>query len=358
MRPLILTALVGLSACDYSGDFLFRGAVDGVPGVLIINNADGERLHDPAVVTNYEAIRENTIYFEVAPTGTAELGGATLDFIGTGGPVCVWVDPETAYWSQAIELQPTPFTRQFSWPDNFFDDGDIELTGGRSVFYTGSPGSRMGDFVLDYEDDLGNEVPISFVECEPSIGRLNYADNAHAGRGAPESCNINSTAVGVSYTIALQSWSTPLDDDRLSVGVLLARGSCDDLLAYASSEYSFNTQSVEAQQAECVITGESLRPVDPGPHYGHDAVDDLTWPQSELFEESFCRVIGRPRLDDFCINESLGLRGLSDEEIGALDSDDLADLADEWVCEWDEVLDEDNRCFCGDPDDTPQQGAG
>jgi len=358
MRPLILSVLVGLSACDYSGDFLFAGAIEGVPGVAVIPNADGERLHTPAVITNYAAIQENTIYLELAPTGTSELGGATFEFLGTGGRVCVWVDPETAHWAQAIELNTTPFAKQFIYPDNFYDDGDIDITGGRSVFYTGSPGQRMGDFVLDYEDDLGNEVPISFVECSPNIGRLGYLENAHAGKGAAESCEMATTELGVSYTIALQTWSTPLDDDRVGVGLLLAQGGCDDLISYADAELGFNTLSVEGQQSECVIMGESVKPLDPGPHYGHDAVADLTWDGAEDFEQSFCRVQGVPRLDDYCLRELGGLRGYDDEEIDALDAEELRDLAEDWTCEWDEVLDEGNRCFCGDPDNTPQQGAG
>lgn len=358
MRPLLLTALVGLSACDYSGDFLFAGAVEGVPGVLVIPNADGERLHTPALVNNYEAIQENTIYFELGPTGTAELGGATFEFVGTGGSVCVWVDPETAFWSQAIELNLTPYARQFAYPDNFYDDGDIDLTGGRSVFYTGSPGSRMGDFVLNYEDELGNDVPISFIECEPKIGNSDFSDNAHAGRGAPENCTISSTELGVTYTIALQTWSTPLDDDRVGVGLLLASGRCDDLLGLAQGEHDPTPLSVDAQNAECVITGESLRPEDPGPHYGYAAIDGLTWDGSEDFEKAFCGSRTQPRLDAFCEAEAAGLRGLSDEEVDALSSDELRDLSDEHLCEWSEPTDDSNRCYCGNIDDTPQQGAG
>ena len=71
----------------------------------------------------------------------------TFDFVGTGGEVCIWVDPEVAYWSQALSPQPSQIDRKWAFPDNTFDDGDIDLFAGQSVYYTGSPGETIGDFV-------------------------------------------------------------------------------------------------------------------------------------------------------------------------------------------------------------------
>ena len=38
-------------------------------------------------------MEEATIYGEIGPNGSTELGGVTADFEGTGGSVCVFVDP-------------------------------------------------------------------------------------------------------------------------------------------------------------------------------------------------------------------------------------------------------------------------
>jgi hypothetical protein len=359
MRSLLLVPVLGLVAgCDYSAEFLFAGAVEGVPGVQVILTEDGDRLHEPAIITNYEAIEANAIYFEVAPTGTAELGGATLEFVGTGGPVCVWVDPESASWNQAFEENSTPFSRQFALPDNHFDDGDVDLTGGRSVFYTGTPGEKMGDFVINYEDELGNEVAVNFVECAASIGRQDVDPNMTSGKGLPEYCYMPTTAMGVSYTIALTTFSTPFDDDRLSVGLLLANGDCASLQAYNAAEHQFNSLGAQPQQDECLLRGESLRPVDPGPYYGKESIADLTYEDFELFELSYCRVQGELRLDDFCALEDAGLRGYTEEEIDELSNEELLEISAEWQCQRDEVIDDDRRCYCGDPRNTPQGGAG
>ena len=372
MRLTLLPLVLLASGCDYSGDFLFPGVVDNVPGVLIIPTEDGGSVHEPAIITNYELVQESTIYFELGPTGTAALGGATLDFAGTGDRVCVWVDPEMATWNQAIREGLDPFLRPFSYPDNIFDDGDIDVIGGRSVFYTGSPGVAMGDFVLQYEDDLGNEVPISFVECTPAQSQFD-SPNSHAGKGTAEYCEFATTELGVTYTVALQTWSTPLDDDRVGVGVLLAQGSCRDIIGYADAELTFNQGTVDQQQLECIIRGESIKPDagHAGPWYGYDAIS--SWENSVEFENSYCFIQDSVKLDEFCDAEIAGLIGLSDEELEELAeleaaaeddendtryAEELDRLAAEHECEWRGAPEEDNRCFCGDPDDTPQQGAG
>jgi len=348
--------LLFLSACDLSGEFLFAGAVDGVPGVLIVEAPEGGTLHTPALIEDYQGVRDNTIYFEVGPTGTASLGGATVDFVGTGGKVCVWVDPELVTWNQAIREGLDPFLRPFAYPDNVFDDGDIELTGGRSVFYTGSPGIEMGDFVLRYDDDLGNPVPVPFTECQPAGPEAVSAE--HSGRAMPEFCEFESTDIGVSYTVALTTWSTPLDDDRLSVGVILSQGDCADLLDFADDELGFAPGTPEPQNIECVIRGEGIEPSgDAGPWYGADAVADLSWENSVLFEDTFCGASGVERLDLFCENEAAGLIGETDESIEAMDEDELEQRAEDQNCAW-QNLEDGERCFCGDPRDTPQQGAG
>lgn len=335
-RSLVLLAL--LPGCDYSADFLFTGPIDGVDDVLVIPAEDGEQYLTPVPITSMADVRANTIYTEVSQSTTARLGGATLEFLGTGDSVCVYVDPEAVFWSAAVSPSPSDLGRQYSYPDNPFDDGDIDLSGGLSVFYTGSPDELMGDFVVFYEDELGNEVPIGLEECVGATGGLLDADTS-AGKGSAEFCTFSNTQVGVAYTVALTAWSVPLDDDRLSFGVLLAEGPCTDILALAANEFQQAVvNSNETQLRECIIPGESLRPEDAGPHYGFP--EGLTWDRFEDVEAAYCRFQNAPRLDSFCLDEA-----------SSKADDDLR-------CSWDVVESDDDRCYCGDINDLPNPGAG
>jgi hypothetical protein len=318
--PVVLAGLA-LSGCDFSGDFLFPGLIDGVPPVYVLTQEDGS-LFEPVDITSIDDVRANTLYAEVGPPINSEFGGVTLDFIGTGSDVCVWVDPETVFWNQAVaENLQSDFARKWTYPDNFYDDGDIDLFAGLSVYYTGSPGETVGDFVVQYEDSLGNRVPVSLSECSVGIG------NAHAGRGFPESCTIRATDLGISYTVLMLTYSTPLDDDRLSYGVLLANGNCENLRTAAGG--------VTGLGDECLILGESMRPQPVsngyGPYMGFDNVD--SWPGSVEFEQEFCDPEARMRR--FCNDEA--------DAVG--------------LCQWDEIENQDKRCYCGDPNDTPKGGA-
>jgi hypothetical protein len=345
MRPATMyTALralpaLALAGCDLSADFLFSGNIEGVEDVLAIEGDDGTPFITPAAITQYSDIAANARFAEIATSRTAQLGGASLEFLGTGGPICVWVDPELAYWNQAIGDASGEGERQYTYPDNVFDDGDIDLTGGLSVFYTGTPGEVMGDFVVFYEDSLGNEVPVPLVECLPPGDPTNPATVFAAGRASSEYCDIPATRLGAAYTIAMTAWAVPLDDDRLSFGFLVAEGSCQDLVDLTKAalfDGGLQGQPNDTQMAECVITGESLRPEDPGPHIGRP--DDLVWEGSIDFEHAFCgaTVNDADPLDRFCRSEA----------------DDVLDAGER--CDWRAA--EDTRCYCGDPLDTPEAG--
>jgi hypothetical protein len=174
--------------------------------------------------------------------GQAEVGikgGAMLTFDGTGGDVCIIVDPETVFWNQAVAAtDPEP---RYSYPDVEEDDGDIDLFAGMSAYYTGSPGIDVGDFKGFYTDSLGNQIEIEYGECF-QFGAQSGMNNAHAGRAAVEYCTINTAnREGVEYTAVLESFSVPLDDAGLGFGVVLLEGACTD--------YSIN---------ECTIYGDSL----------------------------------------------------------------------------------------------------
>ncbi|MEQ1500864.1 MAG: hypothetical protein ABMB14_01470 [Myxococcota bacterium] len=329
LRFGVLVLAASLAGCDYSGDFLFA-SVEGVDDVRILTGADGGDIVPVDIVT-IDDVRANTIYAEVGPSLTTEYGGVTATFTGTGGEVCIWVDPETAYWSQAIGVRPTDDSRKWTYPDNVFDDGDIDLLAGLSVYYTGSPDEVIGDFVIAYEDALGNEVPISLASC-PNIYGLRD-DLASGGRGAPEYCTIPATDLGISYTILLRTWSTPLDDDRLAFGLLLANGSCSDLRGLAGG--------VSPSTDECFIQGESIIPVgtDIGPFYGFDDLNGAgrIWPRSLDFENEFCTA---NRMQGFCEDEFVALDGQCSWAIPPTSGGDTED-----------------RCYCGDLNDTPDQGA-
>lgn len=312
-------AAVFAVGCDYTGDFLFANPTELVPGVQHLGTLE------PFDVTGPDDIRANAVYGEVGSTGSAAVGGVTFTFEGTGSAVCVFVDPELAFWNQAVS-QNSP-TVKFAYPDNVFDDGDIDLFAGFSVYYNGSPGQTVGNFEVQYEDSLGNKVPVELNEC--TIAGLNEPSGGHGGRGSPEYCALV-TQPNVRYTVLLENFSTPLDDARLGYGVVLANGNCRQML-----------QTAGAISDECVIIGEGIKPDDSW-DYRDDPVrsvgldDSIIWEGSLAFEEAFCLSASGPStaLYDYCKEEAENV-----EAQGASCADD------------------DVRCYCGDPTDTPTGGS-
>lgn len=327
--------LLLLAGCDYSGDFLFPLAGE-IDDVVVLTGPDGGPVV-PAVIESQEDILANIIYSEVGPSLTTNYGGITVNFVGTGNDVCIWVDPEAVFWNQAVSGRPSEESLKWTYPDNFFDDGDLDMFAGLSVYYTGSPGEVMGDFKVAYEDSLGNTVPISLASC-PNLQGIQ--DLAAAGRGSPEYCTISATDVGISYTIAMRTFSTPLDDDRLSYGFLIADGPCDSTNPNQQGLRQI-AASGSALTDECVIQGESIVPAgeDVGPFYGFDELNNAgrIWPRSIDFEAAYCDP--EQRMQRFCQDEAALL-----EENGE-------------TCSWRDAPNENNRCYCGNLDDTPEGGA-
>jgi len=295
-----------------------------VPGIIDLG------VLDPDTVSTLEEARAATLYGEVGATGTAQVGGVTFNFVGTGSSVCLWVDPETVYWSQSVGRQGG--IEKWSYPDNMEDDGDIDMFAGVSVYYSGSPGVEIGGFEVRYQDALGNEIPVQFNECE--IESVNITRGAHAGRGMAEHCQLSNTQLGVDYTVVLETFSPPSDDNRLGYGLLFTDGPCLDLETIVSNDADGND--------ECLITGESIDPRNDHDYReqpflvkGADAVADFTWVDSTKFEGLFCLAAGAGTVDegtllrDYCLDEA-----------------DL--IVDRRDCDREEV-----RCFCGDLDDTP-----
>jgi hypothetical protein len=336
-RPLGWLLLFA-AGCDYSGDFLFAQPTEGLDDIWVLTGEDGE-LITPATVTNLEEIEAATIYAEVGAPQTTAGGGVTIDFLGTGGAVCVWMDPETVTWNQAVAAQPeSELAGKFSYPDNVFDDGDLDMIGGRSVYYTGSPGETIGDFKVTYEDSLGHEVPIDLVSCPSTFDR--FDELSTAGRGFPEFCDIEATDPGVSYTVLLETWAAPLDDDRLSFGVIVVNGPCTGANSLESAAFGGLAGSDLAD--ECLIKGESLvpEPTEFGPHYGKAAAASRIWSDSETFETQFCLDIA---------SEGYQMRNFCNTERDVVDASGRP-------CGWEDFDAQDatmSRCYCGDLDDTP-----
>lgn len=330
MRSELSVLLAGalLAGCDLDQSVFYQAAIEDVPGVVDLG------FITPVDLTTVTDLAEEVIYGEVGPTGTTRPGGVTFNFTGTGGSVCVFVDPELVSWNQSVsEAEPI---RNFSYPDNIYDDGDLDLYGGLSVYYTGTPGQVIGDFEVPYRDDLGNVFVQDLFECIGTVA------GGRGGRGIAEACYVPNTVPGVSYTIVLQTFSVPIDDNRLGYGLLLTQGDCSALNDAVGS-------AIEEQYArECVIRGESIRPGQgqgaraaaaglPSPSWiGFSEV--APWEESLRFENAFC-------------NETL--RGYCTDEANVVDIQGD-------VCSW-EVAPEDvigpaRRCYCGDPDDTPTGG--
>lgn len=196
------------------------------------------------------------------------VGGATFEFAGTGGTVCVVMDPGNLFWNLGLSGEP----QSYKYEDNYRDDGDLDLDVGLSAYYTGSPGISMGDFNAVYTDPLGVDHTLAFNECDQ---RGYLGDRVHAGRGAVEFCEIDTAErAGIMFTGALHTFTLPIDDSMLdyAVAVFEVDGSCGEL-----------TVSGSAGVTECTFPNE----VNGGAEWAH----------SEL-EQKFCT--GPNAVNNYC----------------------------------------------------------
>jgi hypothetical protein len=180
-------------------------------------------------------------YGQLGQAETGQQGGATFTFTGTGGEVCLIVDPETVFWSRSIK-EDEALEPKFAYPDFYNDDGDLDLFAGMSSYYTGSPGLEIGDFTGFYTDSQGQLIEIQYGECTQNGSSMSGITNAHAGRGTVEFCTIDTDQKeGIEYTVVLETFSVPLDDGVLSFGVAVVNERCARL-----------------DTSECFIRGESF----------------------------------------------------------------------------------------------------
>lgn len=257
---VVFLGLGALAGCDRNGrDLVQRPDEDFAPvielGELAVISSDEAR-----IIANLGCEAEDgsrrCVYDQVGTPPAGTRGGATFTFKGTGGDVCVIVDPEAVFWNQSIS--PTEANEIYVYPDNTRDDGDLDLFGGLSSYYTGSPGIDLGDFKGFYTDSLGNTIEIEYSECV-QVGRLGQTD-AHAGRGSPEYCEIDTEMrAGVDYTVVLQTFATPLDDGVLSFGAMVVDGGC------GMGGISVN---------ECTVPNEALDPETGEVRAGFEALED------------------------------------------------------------------------------------
>jgi hypothetical protein len=258
-----LLALSGLAlvACDVNGLSVSQYWDDENGEALASDVVDLMVADDPPEVVEEDDGWPDPFVGEVGPVhwGSGLLGGATASFLGTGGDVCLIVDPQTV-WRDDWAMGGDGHVTDTSTDNYLHDDGDIDLTAGLSADYTGTPGQVMGSFQRTFVDPNGVERSADFNIC------LMYdrygLSGASSGRATPEWCTIK-TEEGVSYTAALTTYSVPYDDDRLRFAFQMRAGECP---------LTVN---------ECTLRGDA----DPIPV--EVVVDDNTYDYDDL-EERYC----------------------------------------------------------------------
>jgi len=250
---LLTLGLASLVACDRSGTELLPQPNDNFPSVLEVGQLQVVSVADLSSASSSSCNQQdadgayNCYYGDLSPTDGVTQGGATFEFKGTGGKVCVMVDPEAVFWNQFIGSEDAAI--QWGYPDNNTDDGDLDLFSGLSTYYTGSPGIEIGNFKGYYTDDLGRQIAIDYVECF-NESPYNVGVEAHAGRGSPEYCTIDTAGrEGILYTVVLSTFSVPLDDGLLSFGSAVVDGKCSAIGGGVGGGSGID---------ECTLQGEAL----------------------------------------------------------------------------------------------------
>lgn len=236
MSRLLLAAgfVSAFVACDRDSAQYFPQPVAEYPGVVDLGEftplTTADWLDDTTRVEKsiYEGIGENE--------NPGQWGGATFTFQGTGGTVCVIVDPEAVFWVQSVDARSP--ADGYLCEDNNYDDGDLDLEVGLSAYYNGTPGVSIGNFEQIYEDSLGNEVAFEANECLMNGQR--GQPGAHAGRATPEFCAIDTSLhPGRDYTVLLRLWSVPSDDYVVHYAATVveigAGDSCQDVISAVAS---------------------------------------------------------------------------------------------------------------------------
>ncbi len=250
-----------LVACDVNGLSVSQYWDDENGEAMASDVVDLMVADDPPELVEKDEEWPDPFVGEVGPVhwGSGLLGGATASFQGTGDDVCLIVDPQTI-WRDDWAMGADGHVDDSSTDNYLHDDGDIDLTAGLSADYTGTPGQVMGSFQRTFVDPNGVERSADFNIC------LMYdrygLSGASSGRATPEWCTIK-TEEGVSYTVALTTYSVPYDDDRL--------------------RFAFQMRAAECPLTvhECTLRGDA----DPIPV--EVVVDDNTYDYDDM-EERYC----------------------------------------------------------------------
>lgn len=238
-----------ITACSATGNPLIPVPTEGVPAVLELGELDIISVED---WDNETTRMDLATYADVGaadtPTGDS---GATFTFLGNGGTVCLVVDPEAVYWNQSVaRLGPNP---AYIYPDNFLDDGDLDMSAGLSANYTGSPGLALGDFAGFYTDSLGQTVELEYNECTMTGSRSQTP--AHGGRAHVESCKIDTTGrEDIEFTVVLKTFSLPLDDFVLSFATAVTDGNCRNVTECSLKGESPQEGFEDLEDAYCTDT--------------------------------------------------------------------------------------------------------
>jgi hypothetical protein len=245
---------VALAGCDRQGSALLPQPVKEVDYIYAIGELEvvsgddfleflslnGSARQDWCQSNVPEGTAGRCFYGEIGAPPAGSRGGATFTFSGTDDHVCVIVDPETVFWNQSV--YQNGLNSSWGYPDYLSDDGDLDLFGGLSAFYNGSPGVEIGDFAGFYTDSLGRQIEIEYGECFQDGHEWSGIENAHSGRGTVEYCNINTEEQdNKEFTVVLDTYSVPLNDGVLSYGAIVVGAACGQL-------------GID----ECTITGESI----------------------------------------------------------------------------------------------------
>lgn len=222
-----MLAILGLVGCLGSGQD-FRPQPGDVPAVYHIGQLQAVAPDEIAEVVDDPASFADFVHYGQlgADPDPGVLGGATFEFAGTGGNVCVLIDPEAVYWNYTVEIAAE---RKFKYEDIYEDDGDLDLDVGLTAYYTGSPGVEIGDFNAIYTDPAGVDHTLAFNEC----GQTNIfgVSGIHAGRGTVEYCEIDTSArAGTMFTALVSTFALPLDDSIVNFGAMVVDGSCAEIV--------------------------------------------------------------------------------------------------------------------------------
>lgn len=269
-------AILGLVACLGSGEG-FRPVPGDVPAVYHIGELSPVAPADLADVVDDPASYSDFVHYGQlgADEDAGVLGGATFEFAGTGGSLCVLIDPEAVYWNYTVEANAD---RKFKYEDIYQDDGDLDLDVGLTAYYTGSPGVEIGDFNAIYTDPAGVDHTLAFNEC----GQTNIfgVTGIHAGRGTVEYCEIDTSArAGTMFTGLISTFALPLDDSVVNFGAVVIEGSC-----------------AEIGTAEAIGPSECILPNEVGLAEPDGIPENKSW-YPEL-ESEFC--VGPGRTNSYC----------------------------------------------------------